>query len=182
MTWYQLFKGIHVMAAVVWVGGALFSSVLGARIARTNDGPRMAGFSGDIEHIGMRLFLPASFLLVLTGTAMMLNGDLDWGQLWVDYGLAIWLLGFVLGIGYFGPQTGQLKTLIEEEGPDSPVVKERIRQILTVSHLELVLLLGVVWAMAVKPSTDHPWWLAAYTVVLVAALVAVARPLFSKPS
>ena len=47
---------------------------------------------------------PVLLLLLLGGAAMMINGSLDWGQLWVDYGLAIWLVAFVLGVGFFGPR------------------------------------------------------------------------------
>src|SRR3954469_2758464 len=111
ITWYTLFKALHVVAAVTWVGGAHFAATLGARAARSGDGRRMAGFAAEMEVVGMRIFMPASLLLILSGVAMMINGSLDWGQLWVDYGLAIWVIAFVLGIGFFAPESGRLKTL-----------------------------------------------------------------------
>jgi uncharacterized membrane protein len=184
ITWYVLFKSVHVLAAVTWVGGALFASILGARAAASGDGPRMASFAGEMEIVGMRVFMPASMTLIATGVGMMLNGDCPWAwrSLWVSYGLAIWVVGFALGIGYFGPQSGRLAKLIAAEGPDAPEVKARIRQILVVSRLELVLLLGAVWAMVAKPTTAFGGtkWIAGAAVVLAVALVAVGRGLLTR--
>jgi uncharacterized membrane protein len=179
VTWYTLFKGVHVIAAVVWVGGAHFSAVLGARAARSGDGKRMADFAGEMEVLSLRMFVPSSFVLLLSGTAMMINGSLDWGQLWVDYGLAIWFVAFVLGIGFFGPESGRLKTLIRDQGPGSAEVQERIRRILVVSRIELVLLIGVVWAMTTKLATGNGGtaWVVASALGLLAALAFVGRGL-----
>ena len=179
ITWYAFFKALHVISAVVWVGGAHFSGILGARAARSGDGKRMADFAGEMEVVGMRVFMPSSLLLILSGVAMMINGSLDWGQLWVDYGLAIWIVAFILGIGFFGPESGRLKTLIRDQGPESPEVQERISRILVVSRLELVLLFGVVWAMTTKLATGNggTWWVIASALVLVAALAFVGRGL-----
>src|SRR4051794_19813686 len=125
VTWYTLFKGVHVIAAVTWVGGAHFAAVLGGRAARSGDGKRMADFAGEMEILGIRIFVPASLVLIVTGVAMMINGSLDWSQLWVDYGLAVWILAFILGVGFFGPETGRLKTLIRDHGAEAPEVQER---------------------------------------------------------
>src|SRR3954465_1402563 len=107
VTWYTFFKALHVLAAVTWVGGAHLAAVFGGRAARSGDGKRMAGLAAEMEVIGIRIFMPSSLLLVLSGTAMMIDGSLDWGQLGVDYGLAIWVVAFVLGIGFFGPENGR---------------------------------------------------------------------------
>jgi uncharacterized membrane protein len=179
ITWYVFFKAVHVISAVVWVGGAHFSGILGARAARSRDGKRMADFAGEMEVVGLRIFVPSSLFLIVTGAAMMINGSLDWGQLWVDYGIAVWIVAFVLGVGFFGPESGRLKTLIHDQGPESAEVQERIRRILVVSRIEQILLFGVVWAMVTKLATGNggTWWVVGSAVVLVALLGYVGRGL-----
>src|SRR5207253_9636694 len=65
MTWYTFFKSVHVIAAVIWVGGAAVTQLYALRALATNDGTRQAEFAKDAEVIGMRTFTPASFALFL---------------------------------------------------------------------------------------------------------------------
>jgi hypothetical protein len=37
MTWYTFFKSVHVVAAIIWVGGATMIQALALRIMRTGD-------------------------------------------------------------------------------------------------------------------------------------------------
>jgi uncharacterized membrane protein len=80
MTWYTLFKSVHVIAAAVWVGGATMIQALAFRITRTRDARRQADFAKDTEIVGMRLFMPTTWILLLAGIAMMINLDWSWGQ------------------------------------------------------------------------------------------------------
>jgi uncharacterized membrane protein len=101
---------------------------------------------------------------------MMVNADWSWGQNWIVFGLISFALSFGLGAAFLGPEGGRIAELIEQEGPDSPTVKARIRRILTFSRCELVVLLTVIWAMVVKPTGQSGWFWAG----LVAMALAVA--------
>jgi uncharacterized membrane protein len=173
MTWYTFFKSIHVVTAVVWIGGATMIQAYALRILATDDGKRQADFSKDSEVVGMRLFIPASLILVLAGIAMMVNADLSWGQNWVVFGLISFALSFALGAGFLGPEGGRIAELIEQEGPDSPVVKARIRRILTFSRCELVVMLTVIWAMVVKPTGQSGWFWAGLAVMVLATVLVI---------
>jgi uncharacterized membrane protein len=183
VTWYLLFKAMHVVAAVIWVGGAAFSAILGHRVSRSGHAEQMARFSGDMEAIGVRLFMPSAVALLISAIAMMFNGDLEWGQLWVVYGLLVWFLAFLLGVAFFGPQTVRLNAVIELQGPHSLEARRRMRQLLTVSDCELVLLVGVVWAMVLKLTLDGSGagWVIGSAAVLVLALAWVGRELVTGP-
>jgi uncharacterized membrane protein len=172
MSWYEFFKWVHVVTAVVWIGGATMIQAYAFRILATGDGKRQAEFAKDTEVISMRLFIPASLLLVVAGIGMMVNADLPWDQNWIVFGLIAFALSFVLGAGFLGPEGGRLAELIEREGPESSAVLARIRRILTFSRAELVVLLTVVWAMVVKPAGQSGWFWAALAVMAV-AIVAV---------
>jgi uncharacterized membrane protein len=158
MTWYTFFKSLHVLAAVVWVGGALTLQVLAFRILRTNDARRMAEFAKDSEFIGMRVFLPATWVLLLAAIGVMVNLHWSWGQNWVVFGLIAWIASFVVGAGFLGPESGRIGKIIEREGPESPEAQWRIRRILLISRAELVVLLAVVLNMVVKPVGNAAWF------------------------
>lgn len=168
MTWYTFFKSIHVLAAVVWVGGATTVQLYALRILATPDGKRQAEFAKDTEVIGMRTFIPASIVLFLAAIGMMVNAGWPWGENWVVFGLVVWGLSFAVGAAFLGPESGRLAKLIETEGVDSALVTAGIRRILMVSRAELVLLVGVVWNMVVKPVGQNGWFWGAVVVIALA--------------
>jgi uncharacterized membrane protein len=158
MTWYTFFKSIHVITAVIWVGGAAMIQAYAFRILRTGDGRRQADFSKDTEVVGMRVFIPASLILFLAAIGMMVNLGWSWSQNWIVLGVIAFALSFVLGAGFLGPEGGRIAALIEGQGPDSPAVKARIRRILAISRCELVVLLTVIVNMVVKPVGQNGWF------------------------
>jgi uncharacterized membrane protein len=174
MTWYMFFKSVHVVCAVIWVGGAAMVQLFALRALATRDGRRQAEFAKDAEVLGMRTFVPASLLLFLAAIGMMVNLGWSWGQNWIVLGVIVFGLSFAVGAGFLGPESGRLAKLIDTEGPDSPQVAARIRRILMVSRAELVLLIGVVWNMVVKPVGQGGWFWGALAVMVfgVAAVVA----------
>ena len=172
MTWYTFFKSIHVITAVIWVGGAAMIQAFAFRILRTGDGKRQADFAKDSEVIGMRVFIPASLILFLAAIAMMVNLDWSWSQNWIVLGVIAFGLSFALGAGFIGPESGRIAELIEKQGPDSPAVQARIRRILTISRCELVVLLTVIVNMVVKPVGQNGWFWG-LLVVMVLGIAAV---------
>src|SRR5205823_3456603 len=71
MTWYTFFKSVHVTAAAVWFGGALMIQAFAFRIVRTGDARRQAEFAKDSEVVGMRVFIPATWILLLAGIGLV---------------------------------------------------------------------------------------------------------------
>ena len=51
---YNSLKYVHVLSAVVWVGGACTVQAFAIRISATGDGARMATFAKDAEYVGNR--------------------------------------------------------------------------------------------------------------------------------
>jgi uncharacterized membrane protein len=174
LTWYTFFKSIHVIAAVIWVGGAAMIQAFAFRILRTGDGKRQADFAKDAEVIGMRVFIPASLILFLAAIAMMVNLDWSWSQNWIVLGVIAFGLSFALGAGFIGPESGRIAELIEKQGPDSPAVQARIRRILTISRCELILLLIVIVNMVVKPVGQNGWFWGLLAVMVVGIAVVLA--------
>ncbi len=174
MTWYTFFKSIHVVTAVIWVGGAAMIQAYALRILRTGDGRRQAEFSKDTEVVGMRVFIPASLILFLAAIGMMVNLNWSWNQNWIVLGLVAFGFSFVLGAGFLGPEGGRIAELIEQQGPDSPAVQARIRRILTVSRCELIVLLTVIVNMVVKPVGQNGWFWGMLVVMVLGIAVVLA--------
>jgi uncharacterized membrane protein len=150
---------------------------LAFRIVRTRDSKRQADFAKDTEIVGMRVFIPATWILLLAGIAMMINADLPWDQNWIVFGLIAFAVSFVVGAGFLGPEGGRIAALTEKEGYDSPAALARIRRILLISRCELVVLLTVTWAMVVKPTGNDGWFWGALLVMLagIAAVIVAYR-------
>jgi uncharacterized membrane protein len=177
VTWYTFFKAVHLAAATIWVGGAFMIQAFAFRIVRSRDAKRQADFAKDAEVIGMRVFIPATWILLLAGIAMMINADWAWDQNWIVFGLVAFAISFVVGAGFLGPEGGRIAALIENEGYESPAALARIRRILLISRCELVVLTTVIWAMVVKPTGNDGWFWGGLLVMLagIAAVVVAYR-------
>ena len=158
MTWYTFFKSVHVTAAAVWAGGAFMIQAFAFRILRTGDARRQADFAKDSEVVGMRVFMPATWILLLAGIGMMVNLHWSWGQNWVLFGLIAFAVSFAVGAGFLGPEGGRIAAVIERDGPESPEAQARIRRILLISRCELVVLVTVIVNMVVKPTGNAGWF------------------------
>ena len=118
-TLYMAIVFIHVFAAIIWVGGAFFFQVKIAQFKRANDNAGFLQLGRDAEHIGQRLFMPMSIVVLLAGIAMVWYGPYSF-QLWI----ALALIGIVVtalnGALYLGPTGGKLAALAQEKGFDDP--------------------------------------------------------------
>src|SRR5215211_7525704 len=116
--WYLVFKTVHVLAAIVWLGG-------GAMLV--------------------------TLVVVAMGIAMMINGDLDWGQFWVIAGLVGYATTFVVGIAVLSPVGKKVNASIEANGLDHPETEALIDRTLVVARFDIAMLLLVVVDMVAKP-------------------------------
>src|SRR5438876_11909659 len=96
--WYSAFKAIHVVAAVVWIGGGAFLTILGVAAERKNDPVELATIARQAATVGEKLFAPAGLVVVAMGIAMMVNTNLGWGKFWVIVGLIGYAITFYIVI------------------------------------------------------------------------------------
>jgi uncharacterized membrane protein len=153
MTAYQWLLALHILCAVIWVGGTVTMQLLAIRGLAAGDPERMAAFAGDVEWVGQRFYLPASILVLISGIAMVINGHWGWAHFWILFGLFGILFSAVTGATFLGPESGRLKKLIQEHGAGAEIVRTRMNRLFLVSRIELVILLLVVADMALKPGS-----------------------------
>jgi uncharacterized membrane protein len=149
--WYALFRVVHVVLAVFWVGGGLTLTVLGLRAERSTDPTEMATLARQAAFTGERFFAPAGLIVLLMGIAMMINTDWGWGKFWVIAGLIGYAATFVTGIGFLSPLAKKVDELITEKGPTAPETQAAIQRILLVARVDIGVLLLVVADMVTKP-------------------------------
>ena len=151
VTAYQFYLTVHVLAAIVWVGGALVTQVYAVRAQADTSPDRLVGFARDVEFVGKTMFTPASLVLVIFGFLLVNEGNWSLGDIWLTFALIVFAASFAVGIGFLGPESGRLARAIEQHGPSSREVRRRIERIFLVSRIELLFLLLVVVDMVVKP-------------------------------
>jgi uncharacterized membrane protein len=150
VTTYEWAKALHVLAAVVWVGGAAVVQVLALFALRSKLPGRKAEFAREAEWVGMKIFLPSTLLLIALGFYLVHEGH--WGyHLWVILALVGFGLSFVTGLFFLGPESGRIAKAIDAQGPDSHEVELRIKRILVVSRIEVAILIFLVFDMVLKP-------------------------------
>jgi uncharacterized membrane protein len=149
---YDWLKFFHILMAIVWVGGALGIQLVAVRLIRTSDPYALRAFSGAVEWIGNRVFLPASVILLGLGIWMVvLEPAWTFAQFWVLAAFAMFGYSILSGALYLGPQSGKLKKMYDTEGPDAPGAPELIRKLFLFSRIELGLLVLIVADMVLKP-------------------------------
>ena len=146
---YLLF--VHVMGAIIWVGGDVALQVIGTRISRADDPVQLAKFAGQVEWLGTRVLTPSAVVILIAGVFMVLDAW-SFELLWVVIGLAGFSYSLVTGAVLLGPLSGKTGKLIEERGAEDPEVQGNIRKLFMYSRIELGILVVVVFAMTVKPT------------------------------
>ena len=70
-SWYALFKVVHVLGAVVWVGGGALLTILALRAERSSDNREMATIARQAAFVGQHIFAPVGLLVFLMGIGMI---------------------------------------------------------------------------------------------------------------
>jgi uncharacterized membrane protein len=148
---YELLLTIHVLAAVIWVGGGLAMHILGRRALRRGDPQEIFEFSKEINTVAPRLYAPTALVLLIAGVLLVNEAGYEFSQLWITLAFIGWAFSFVVGIGYYGPQDKKLQALVAADGPTATGVVENVRQALFVNQIEQLILILVVIDMTVKP-------------------------------
>jgi uncharacterized membrane protein len=148
---YIILKSLHVVAAVIWVGGALTQNVLATRLKKANEGPVLAGFAREAEWVGTHIFLPSSLALLGFGIWMVINSAWNFTDLWIIIGIVGILATVVTGAFFIGPTSKKIGEAITQKGPGDPEVAAGIERLLAVARLDVVVLFIVVVDMVARP-------------------------------
>jgi hypothetical protein len=150
---YTIFLAVHVVAAVIWVGGDVTLTTLGIVFERRGEGEVLGALGRMGAWIGTRVYTPALFIVIAFGIAMMVKEDFfDWSQFWVIFGLVGWAIASIVGIGFVGPELGRIDEAARTHGPESPEVAARVKRLFMIFRFDTALLILIVIDMTAKPS------------------------------
>jgi uncharacterized membrane protein len=140
----------HILAAMVWVGGATVLFVLSIITLRTRDPQAIARFVRALPVLGPAVLAPATVGVVGFGVWLVIDSD-AWGfdQTWIVVALALFAVAFLVGAAFQSRAAIGAERAVER-GDDA----EALRQLgLWVRGYALILTLLVViaWDMVFKP-------------------------------
>ncbi len=178
MNAYQLYLALHVGAATLWVGAACMQALLGLRVVRADDPARMLAFARDARWTGLHVFLPVNLLVPASGILLVYSGSWSLTTLWLDLGLAGFVISFVAGAAALKPGWDKAAELSEQ---NAALLHQLVRRLVFVTHVDLAVLTGVMYVMIVKPTIREPLSLGVGTAVVAVVLLLSRRVLASKP-
>ena len=100
-TLYTWLLFAHVLAATIWVGGAIVIAVLVSSVIREGDPAAVARFSATLRTVGPFLLAPATVATVGFGVWMVVQSAAwDFSQRWVQLGLGLFAAAFLIGAAH----------------------------------------------------------------------------------
>jgi len=166
MDFYTIFKFLHVVAAMAWVGGGvtLFAMVIFAE--RAKDDAEMMRLLAGVGMMGNRWFLPASLLTLVFGIIATTLGGL-WTELWVVLGLAGLVASFLTG--HFVLRVKAMEAGRSMAKGDLAQAAATGRKLICVAKFDYVVLFAVVADMVLRPGWNDFLTLGVLAAVLAAA-------------
>ena len=150
---YDFLLTVHVLAAILWVGGAVTLHILMRRTLRLPDRRAQHERFTELEWLGERFYPAFSLLLLIAGILLVTRdeGGFEFEDTFIQIGLTGWVISFLIGIGFYGREGKKRAGIVETEGADSPAVASSFRRTAMVNSFELLILLLVVIDMTTKP-------------------------------
>lgn len=138
---------IHLTGVAAWLGANLVQLTLSPRFAR---GPADAALAWTRQTIwlGERYYTAVGAVILVTGVALVLDGDWSWGAGFVGVGITVVVLGAILGVLAFGPLAKKRAAALESG--DRAAADAVQRRIIPLAVLDTTLVLVAVLAMTDK--------------------------------
>jgi uncharacterized membrane protein len=149
-TLYDWLLFLHVLAAMVWVGGGVMLAVLAARVVRDPDPGAVGRFTGSLRVLGPLVLAPATVAVLGLGMWLVVDSEAwDFGQLWVQLGLGLFVAAFLVGAVW---QSRSALAATRAAGrEDDAEARRQLRRWLAGYWLIVALLVVAVWDMTTKP-------------------------------
>jgi uncharacterized membrane protein len=149
--WYSLFKAVHVLGAVIWVGGGVSLMIHAIRGQRAYKPEDIVTVAKQAAFMGEKVFAPVGLVTFLMGIAMMINTSWGWGHFWIVVVLIGYASTFVVGIAILSPLAKKIDESAEKNGPTHPETIALIERIMLIARFDVAVLMIVVLDMVTKP-------------------------------
>ena len=147
---YDWLMFLHILAAMVWVGGLLAVGVLATRVVRSGDRDAITSFVGNLRVIGPLVFAPAMVAVVGLGIWLVLDSDAwTFGQTWVWLALTLFAAAFLVGAVF--QSRAAIGAGRAAAAGDHIEAARQLRCWTWGMGLILALLVVITWDMVIKP-------------------------------
>jgi uncharacterized membrane protein len=141
---------VHVLAAMVWVGGITVLGALAIAVLRDREGEEVGRFLARLRRIGPLVLAPAPVLLLAFGIWAVADSDAwDFGQTWVQLGLGLFAAAFLIGAAH--QSTAAIGAERAAARGDHDWAVRRLRRWSFGMAAIVLLLVIATWAMVLKP-------------------------------
>jgi uncharacterized membrane protein len=152
MTRYELFKLLHVVGAIAWLGSGIGLLVLHRQFVRAADHAGIAAILRQSKALGNRLFMPAALVTVVFGVALVATEPVfRFGDLWILIGFGGIVASGVAQMAVAEPASKRFMALLTEHDADHPELPAVARRMGVGNSLDVAVLIVVVWAMVARP-------------------------------
>lgn len=150
MTVREILKFFHLLASMMWFGGAVWARILAIRVAASRNEVRALDYARDML-FGTRVFTGSKVGVLVTGVLLVLESK-GWryGHGFVVIGLVVSGLAVLLGFVYFKPQSERVVAEIEAGAFGRPHNIARMRMLGRVSTVEMSFFVIALWAMVAR--------------------------------
>lgn len=151
-TLYLILKLVHILGAMVWLGGIVALVVLNARLGREGNPMMMAALGRQSEFFGRNVLGPAMLVTLLAGLFTAGVAQLPFTTLWIVWGLVGFVASILIGVIAVHRAAGSLAAIAREGTPDDPRLAAARGRLVALNAVNLLLLVSVVAAMVIKPA------------------------------
>jgi uncharacterized membrane protein len=147
---YDWLLFLHVLAAMIWVGGGVVLAVIAAGVLRDPDPGAIARFTRSLRLVGPLTLAPATVAVLGLGIGLVVDSDAwDFGQRWVQLGLGLFTGAFLIGALY---QSRAALAASRAAGRDDDAEARRQHRRWSWGYCLIVpLLIAATWDMTTKP-------------------------------
>jgi uncharacterized membrane protein len=152
MTAYELWLFLHIAGTILWIGGAVAGQVFGLLAKRSGDPVVAAAFGRNMSVMSTYVFIPSALLVLVTGVLLVEDGNWDWSEPFVLFGIVGWAAVALIAFGHVTREMGRAGARMAAEGP-SPELAARVARLVLIARVLLLVLFAVVFMMVVKLGT-----------------------------
>ena len=141
---------LHVLSAMVWVGGLVALIAFGTYVIRTGEDVAVARFISSLRVVGPLVLSPAAGLVLVLGIWMVVDDDAwSFGQTWIWLSLVLVAAAILVGAVFLSRTT--LAAERAAKAGDQVGARQLLRRWSWGIMLILLLLVVTTWAMFFKP-------------------------------
>jgi uncharacterized membrane protein len=126
-------------------------AVIGLRARRRGDIGIIRDFAQTLSYVGLRLFLPAVLVLLVTGVWLVLSGGGNFLQLWVLLALGGFAVAFVIAVGFLSGVVVELERVASQSDASAADVGALLSRWISGWGIVLLVLVLTVADMVFKP-------------------------------